>query len=74
MTNIIEQFSISNVTVKLYEYPEYKNIIGRSIYTMSAEAEGTAINGLGDDKEYALNYYNTFVDHLKTMQKLGTLK
>lgn len=53
------KISINGLTVKLWEKLTNRNIIGRSIYTITIEdcEGGIYTKGLGDNKEKALNYF-----------------
>ena len=58
---IIKQFQVGYFEVALYEYPENKNIVGRTIYRLSVQGKGTFIYDISDEKEEAVQTYEKII-------------
>lgn len=53
----IATFEFFGISIKLYEVEENRNMINRSVYSLSIEGNGTKIISLGDDLADALERY-----------------
>lgn len=64
--NEIGIFKLYSTTIKLYEDLSNRNMIGRSVYSLSIEGEGTYIRHIGDDKQEALQVFKNHI--IKTLE------
>lgn len=54
---IIEQFQAGDFEVTLYEYPENKGVMNRTVYTLRVQGKGTFIYDVSDEKAEAMQVY-----------------
>lgn len=58
---ILKQFKVGDFEVTLSEYPENKNIVGRTVYRLSVQGKGTFIYDVSDEKEEAVQTYEKVI-------------
>ena len=58
---IIKQFQVGDFEVTLYEYPENKNIVGRTVYRLGVQGKGTFIYDVSDEKDEAVQTYEKII-------------
>lgn len=58
---IIKQFQVGDFEVSLSEYPENKNIVGRTVYRLSVQGKGTFVYDVSDEKDEAIQTYEKII-------------
>ncbi len=56
--------NVKGIDLVLFENKVYKNVIGRSVYSISYYNNGTFIKDVGNDKEKALSIYQDMIKDL----------
>ena len=60
----IKQFQVGDFEVTLYEYPENKKVMNRTVYTLRVQGKGTFVYNVSDEKAEAMKVYEEVIMYI----------
>ena len=60
----LKQFQVGDFEVTLYEYPENKRVMNRTVYTLRVQGKGTFIYNVSDEKAEAMQVYEKVIMYI----------